>query len=506
VALKVLHPRLAPGARARRRFLREARAMAAVEHDHVVPVHEVGEDRGVPFLAMPLLRGETLAERLARAAAAGPAARLTPAEVLRVGREIAEGLAAAHARGLVHRDIKPGNIWLETRGEPGASATGARVKILDFGLARPGEGAAPLTETGALVGTPAYMAPEQARGEHVDERSDLFSLGCVLYQLCTGRPPFAGGNPLAVLSALATQAPQPVRDLNAAVPPPLAELVMQLLAKDPAGRPASAREVADRLAVVERQPAADLPTPAHRLPRPRRRAVVAALVAAGLAAAAGAAILLGARLGTGGGTEADGPPPGERHPALTVRALRVLHWAAGGKVMVPRGELGVRSFATRFNDQVQVEAELSEPAYWYLIVFNTNGTEQLHVPADEKAPPTRRDRLAADPKRALTLDDGVGVQALVLVASRRALPAYAAWKARRPPVAWPVQQPVPGVVWRDDGAGLYALLPTGERRGRVGELRGVPPLDALCRRLRAAPGVEVVSGIAFPVLPEADGR
>src|SRR5207253_1657979 len=127
-------------------FLREAQAGAAVEHDHIVHIYQVGEDRGVPFIAMQLLKGESLHGRLEREG------QLPPAEVLRLGREIAEGLAAAHERGLIHRDVKPGNLWLE--GPRG------RAKILDFGLARAAAGAS-LTQSGAIVGTPAYMAPEQ---------------------------------------------------------------------------------------------------------------------------------------------------------------------------------------------------------------------------------------------------------------------------------------------------------------------------------------------------------
>ncbi len=165
VALKSMKPSVVSG-QARERFFREARAAAAIEHEHIVSIYQVGEDRGVPYLAMQLLQGEALDERLKR----DPV--LPTAEVLRIGREIAEGLAAAHERGLIHRDIKPANIWLE--GGRG------KVKILDFGLARVVGDTSNLTHSGTIVGTPAYMAPEQARGGHVDARCDLFSLGAVL--------------------------------------------------------------------------------------------------------------------------------------------------------------------------------------------------------------------------------------------------------------------------------------------------------------------------------------
>ncbi len=239
VALKVLRPELARDPDSRQRFLREARAAAAVVNDHVVPVYEVGEDRGVPFLAMQLLKGLSLEERLRRP---GP---LTVPQVLRLGRQIALGLRAAHERGLIHRDIKPANLWVEPE-------HGGRVKVLDFGLARPVDPEEGLTSHGAIVGTPAYMSPEQARGEAVDARGDLFSLGCVLYRLATGQVPFRGRSNLAVLSAVTSHHPRPPRELNPAVPPSLSDLVMRLLAKAPADRPASARAVAEALQAVER--------------------------------------------------------------------------------------------------------------------------------------------------------------------------------------------------------------------------------------------------------------
>jgi WD40 repeat protein/serine/threonine protein kinase len=239
VALKAMLPSLAASPSSRQRFLREAQAAAAIEHDHIIAIHQVGEDRGVPFLAMPLLKGEPLNERLRRPGEDGKPELLALAETLRIGREIAEGLAAAHERGLIHRDIKPGNIWLE-----GARA---RVKILDFGLARSADGSGQLTQEGAIVGTPAYMAPEQATGKPVDERCDLFSLGCVLYLLCTRQAPFKGADTISTLLAVTSAQPPTPREVNAAIPPALSDLVMHLLAKNPAQRPPSARAVAEAL-------------------------------------------------------------------------------------------------------------------------------------------------------------------------------------------------------------------------------------------------------------------
>ena len=239
VALKVMNPFLASQDGPRRRFLHEARAMAALTHDNIVPIYQVGEERGVLFLAMPFLQGETLESRLRRLGLVPGRAALPLTDVLRIGREIAEGLHAAHARGLIHRDVKPSNVWLDAGGD--------RVKILDFGLARALESDAHLTRTGNILGTPEFMSPEQASGKPVDARSDLFSLGCVLYLLCTGASPFRRASEFDTMLAVTEHAPPSPRDVNPAVPPAAAELVLKLLAKDPDQRPSTARAVADAL-------------------------------------------------------------------------------------------------------------------------------------------------------------------------------------------------------------------------------------------------------------------
>jgi serine/threonine protein kinase/Leucine-rich repeat (LRR) protein len=251
VALKTMRPAIAAEPRNRQRFLREARAAAKVESDHIVPVYDVGEDRGVPWLAMPLLKGESLEELLKRQKV------LLPAQVVRLGAQVAKGLAVAHAAGLIHRDIKPANIWVEPEG-------GGRAKLLDFGLARdqsppPGQGQEPLTQTGAVLGTPAYMAPEQAGAKPLDARADLFSLGCVLYRAVTGRLPFQGEGTLGTLLALATETPPAPDEVNAAVPQRLSALIMNLLAKDRSARPASAATVAAALEAMQDQPAHSVP-------------------------------------------------------------------------------------------------------------------------------------------------------------------------------------------------------------------------------------------------------
>ena len=237
VALKVLRPGLPAEQAAKARFLREARAMAALSHTHIVSIFQVGEDSGLPYLAMPLLHGETL-EALMQKVPRPPLR-----EVARVGAEIADGLAAAHAKGLIHRDIKPSNVWLE--------APTGRVKLLDFGLARETDEAVALTNSGFVIGTPAYMSPEQARGEDIDFRSDLFSLGTVLYQMATHVKPFDGPTAVAVLRHLEMHTPQRISIKRPDCPPAFANLVMELLAKDRDQRPATAEVVVRRLQAID---------------------------------------------------------------------------------------------------------------------------------------------------------------------------------------------------------------------------------------------------------------
>ena len=267
VALKLMRPRAASAPGAAERFLREARAAAALRHDHIITIYQVGEEAGVPFLAMEYLEGESLDDRLKRES-------LPPVtDVLRIGREIAEGLAAAHAKGLIHRDIKPANVWLEGKvdglglrvdGQTVATealaspstfdhqpSTTHRVKLLDFGLARSVEAESQLTSSGMIVGTPSFMAPEQAGGEAVDARVDLFSLGVVLYRMTTGQLPFPGKKVMEILKSLATVTPASPRSLNPAVPLELSDLIDRLLAKDRVQRPASAWLVARQLSEIE---------------------------------------------------------------------------------------------------------------------------------------------------------------------------------------------------------------------------------------------------------------
>ncbi len=232
VAVKVLSASLATTGAARARFLREARAAAAVVHEHVVGVFAVAEAAGLPFLVMEYVSGRSLQDRLDRD---GP---LSVTEVLRIGMQTAAGLAAAHAQGLVHRDVKPANILLENGVE--------RVRLTDFGLARAVADAS-MSHSGLVAGTPYYMAPEQARGETTDHRADLFSLGSTLYAICAGHPPFRAETPLAVLRRVCDDSPRPLREINPEIPPWIESLIARLMAKDRSQRYQTADEAFDVL-------------------------------------------------------------------------------------------------------------------------------------------------------------------------------------------------------------------------------------------------------------------
>jgi serine/threonine protein kinase/WD40 repeat protein len=239
VALKTMKPSIAERPAAKARFMREAQATAALEHDHIVPIYQVGEDRGVPFIAMQYLKGESLASRLDRNA------RLSAAEVVRIGKEVASGLALAHEHGMIHRDIKPDNIWLDEKTD--------RAKILDFGLVSASTDEEGLTHSGAVLGTPRYMSPEQALAKPIDHRCDLFSLGCVLYHCAAGTTPFCGENFTSTLIAVAHQPPIPLEQAAPELHADVAAAIMRLLEKEPDKRPQTAEEVVEQFSELADQ-------------------------------------------------------------------------------------------------------------------------------------------------------------------------------------------------------------------------------------------------------------
>jgi serine/threonine-protein kinase len=278
VAVKVLAPHLAANGAARRRFAREAQATAVVVHPNVMPILTVHSSGKLPYLVMPYVACESLQQRLDRE---GP---LETIEVLQIAVQAARGLAAAHAQGLVHRDVKPANILLE-------KGVG-RVMLTDFGLARAVDDAT-LTRSGVIAGTPQYMSPEQARGEPIDARSDLFSLGSVLYAACTGRAPFRAETTYGILRRITDTEPRAISEINANIPAWLAAVIARLHAKKPEDRFATAAETAavleQCLAHVQQPATVALPAPYDGKVGRRRRSRVL-----GFAISAGICLLIGA--------------------------------------------------------------------------------------------------------------------------------------------------------------------------------------------------------------------
>lgn len=232
VAIKLLAPYLAGNGAARQRFAREAKAAAAVVHEHVVPIHNVESNGQSPYLVMRYVAGESLQARIDREGA------LELCQILRIAMQVASGLAAAHAQGLVHRDIKPSNILVESGIE--------RSLITDFGLARAADDAS-LTNTGYHPGTPQYMSPEQARGDAMDSRSDIFSLGSVIYTMCTGRAPFRAETSYGILRRITDTQPHPIQEINPTIPNWLSCLIAKLMDKSTETRIQSAQQLAQLL-------------------------------------------------------------------------------------------------------------------------------------------------------------------------------------------------------------------------------------------------------------------
>src|SRR5437870_2534799 len=270
VAIKVLKPELA-AALGPERFLREIDTAARLNHPHILPLHDSGEAEGFLFYVMPYVEGESLRDRLSHEK------QLPLGNALQIAREVADALSYAHSHDVVHRDIKPENILLEA----------GHAVVSDFGIARAITAAAGgnLTETGIAVGTPGYMSPEQgAASARVDERSDIYSLGCVLYEMLAGEPPYTGPSAESIVRQHLAAAPPRVSPMRAATPPAIEEAIMRALAKTPADRFATAAEFVEALAA-----------PAQRMRDPGRRtsrlAAWAGLAATLLAAAAGLFVL-----------------------------------------------------------------------------------------------------------------------------------------------------------------------------------------------------------------------
>jgi serine/threonine protein kinase len=536
VALKLLRGLAQPSPEALARFLREMRAAGGLDHPNVVEAHDAGEQAGVAYLVMKLVEGTDLA-RLVRER--GP---LPVAEACELARQAALGLQHLHERGLVHRDVKPSNLMRTPDGV---------VKILDLGLARWREEVAPgddLTGAGRFLGTPNYLAPEQARSAaEVDIRADVYGLGSTLFYLLTGRAPFAhheDGH--QKLKAHQGEAPPTVRVLRPEVPAGLADLVGRLLAKRPEDRPQTPGEVATVLSKLARGHGPATRDGRSRRawhPLPRRPWLAAGVF--GLMAMFGLGMLLlgHSRPGQGPPRVADESPPARREgevimmpggmpkgtpthvkkavegkvqhspqqaPAkVQLLRLDVKHFAnVNGQFDQPRGVLGKDSFATRQGDSVTVEACLSQPAYAYLLAFRPDGIVEVCFPESKDEPPplTDRPRYPTAESRGVNygLDEGTGLQVFALIVSRRPLPSFKEWRARQGAIPWKQSPAPPGVVWRDDGTDIVARTmedPTGQRaKGR--EVSGKTTVVKLTDWLRQALQVEAVAAVGFAVLPK----
>lgn len=248
VAIKVLAPHLAKNDSARRRFAREARAVAAIQHPNVVAIHSVSSHNGLPYLVMPFVRDGSLQDLLKEKGT------LPVDDVLSIARQIAAGLAAAHESGLVHRDIKPANVLMDSKNN--------EFKLTDFGLARAVDDVS-ITRLGSIAGTPEYMSPEQATGKEVKQSSDLFSLGSIAYAMCTGRPPFSASNSLGMMRCISDETPTPIEELNPEVPGWLCGIVEKLMSKSPNQRFESAASVAEILkdCIAHREQPDSVPLP-----------------------------------------------------------------------------------------------------------------------------------------------------------------------------------------------------------------------------------------------------
>ena len=508
VAIKTLAPELAADATARQRFAREARAAAAVSHPHVVAIHAVEPDGPTPFLVMEYVAGRSLKEKLAAEGA------LDLPQILRIGSQIARGLAAAHEQGLIHRDVKPANVLLENGVE--------RVKLTDFGLARAADDAA-ITRTGEIAGTPQYMSPEQAEGKPVDFRSDLFSLGCVLYAMGAGRPPFRGNSAVAVLRKVCDATPRPIRELNPDLPPWLATAIDRLLEKDPARRPESAARVAAvlgrRLALLQsrgrdandggedavdgrgdgtelidrladqfdrgRRRATPARRPVARWAAPAAAALVAVLLGGGVSEATGLTDVTGTvvRLVRGEGTlvvRTDDPNVG-----VTVEGDDVVLTGTGlSEVRLKPGAYTVR--ATKHG----------EPDFSELVLVERNGREVVHVGWEPTAPtpaaPTAADAAPAAPAGTPLLTAAPPREADWITIFDGHSPD--GWHTD-PPAVWSVE---PGGGSDTDAAGaLLATLPPGVRLAelrwgdRDGTERRLPADFEVSFEFAASPGTHL---------------
>ena len=482
------------------RFLREMKTIGGLDHVNVVEAHDAGEQSGVVYLVMKLVEGVDLSKLVRQR---GP---LPVAEACELARQAALGLQYLHERGLVHRDIKPSNLMRTPDGV---------VKILDLGLARWRVEAADgeqLTEAGQIMGTPDFLAPEQARSAaDADIRADLYGLGATLFYLLTGRAPFAHRQGIyEKLEASRAEKPPDVRSLRPEVPAALAALLDRLLAKRPEDRPRTPKEVAAALAEL-----ATTGTETVREGKPvriksRRRWLTAGVCGLMVLGVAGILIPRNRRV-----PEMPLNPDRQEIAKVASSKVRVLsleikHFANirrdGSPFDQPRGVLGKNSFAARRDDSVTVEGRLSRPAYAFLISFRPDGTEEVCFPENEdEAPPLTDNPRYPSVSRGVNygLNEGEGLQLFALVVSSKPLPSFKTWRARLGASPWRKSPAPPGVVWRDDGTNVEALTgDANDTRGKGRQVSGKTPVVNLMDWLRQAPEIDSVAAVGFAVLPK----
>jgi hypothetical protein len=454
----------------------EGRALAKVANPFVARCHGIERIDGELYLVVEFIPGRNLNE-IRRD---GP---MDPARVVRIMADLAEGVAAVHARGLIHRDIKPSNVILHDDGRPW---------LVDFGLAAH-LGSPRLRQ---VAGSPPYMAPEQAQGhgDRVDHRVDIFALGGVLYALLTGRPPYQAPDVGSTLTlARKAEFPPPHR-LDPKVPAPIEAVCLKAMAAAPENRQGSALEFARDL---ER---------AWLLIRLRRLLPAAAILLLGAAA------WLWPRGAPPSPAAADLPKAPAPDAGPIEAEITVTHYKdqGPGRPPVPVGEVSertIRSIPPRLKDLVRVRVTLSRPAFGYLIALNPDGKDQLCRPVGSRHPdaPGRELDFPEDLKDYFGLTDGVGVQAFVLVASDRPLPAYDAWKSQvLGGLTW--SPSVGDVLWTCEGPSTpEPARRRGQIRGDILRREAAPKgLVTLCDRLRKSPGVAAVHAVAFPVKPDQE--
>jgi serine/threonine protein kinase len=490
----------------RGRFRAEAEAVARLQHPHVVQVFSWGEYDDFPYFVMEYVAGGGLDHRLA-------GQPQPPADAARLVMLLARAVHAAHKAGVVHRDLKPANVLLAPAAdEPALNTAYGWPKISDFGLARLSGGTREQTASSEVLGTPSYMAPEQAVGKmrEIGPRTDIYALGAILYELLTGCPPFKGESLLETLDQVRSLPPRPPRERCADVPLELETICLRCLAKSPEDRPTTAAELAEDLRrFLEGRATASLPSSpvvtTQPKPLPSRYGIAALFL---LLAGVGG---LTAFLSHHSGVLPETTPKGHQEAAeiapkqVRVERLTVRLFEANGK---PAGVLGEDVFVAHAGDTVRVNARLSRPAFAFLIAFRPQGAPEVCFPENENEPPPQTDKPAypLPPKGdAYGLDEGTGLEVFALVVSSQPLPAFKEWWARCPNCPWKKEEAPSGVVYRANGEDAVEVFAEGGGdgpRGKGAKVKGETPMADLAAWLRKLPGVETVQALGFAVMPK----